>query len=84
MKIALLMETREQELEYYNYIENNHNKFDLVFTNDKYLLELGIKNIKPVNCLAPTWLNDNYIKLYSKTKLCSMISSSKILYQGIN
>ena len=82
MKIALLMETREQELEYYNYIENNHNKFDLVFTNDKYLLELGIKNIKPVNCLAPTWLNDNYIKLYSKTKLCSMISSSKNTLSG--
>ena len=77
MKIAVLMETREQELEYYNYIENNYNKFDLVFTHDKYLLDLGIKNIKLINCLTPTWLNDNYINLHPKTKLCSMISSSK-------
>ena len=31
MKIALLMETREQELEYYNYIENNHNKLISIY-----------------------------------------------------
>tara|TARA_Y100000996_G_scaffold43848_1_gene30348 strand:+ start:214 stop:1089 length:876 start_codon:yes stop_codon:yes gene_type:complete len=82
MKIAVLMDTREVQGEAYNYIANNYNKYDLVFTNIKELLDLNNVIIKEAKCLGPSWLHDDYIKIYKKTKICSMISSSKSFLAG--
>jgi hypothetical protein len=78
--IALMMEGQEYHRSYYDYISNNNNKFDLVLTFDKTLLERGENFI--LNLYGTCWLHDSYIKLYNKSKLCSMITSNKTVTSG--
>lgn len=56
-----------------NYLEEN---FELIFTHDTRLLPLSSK-IKQVICNAKPWVKD--IKIHDKTKLVSMIASSKVM-----
>jgi hypothetical protein len=51
-----------------------NNTFELIFTNDKSLLELSPK-FKQVVCSVIPWVKDHAI--FPKTKLVSMISSNK-------
>lgn len=78
--IALMMEGPEINRTYYDYISNNNNKFDLVLTFDKALLDRG-ENYK-LNLYGTCWLHDSYIKIWSKSKLCSMITSNKTATSG--
>jgi hypothetical protein len=78
--IALMMEGPEINRNYYDYISNNNNKFDLVLTFDKALLDRG-ENYK-LNLYGTCWLHDSYIKIWSKSKLCSMITSNKTATSG--
>ncbi len=55
------------------YIEDN---FELLFTHDKSLTELSDK-IKLVICSAKPWVQD--CGIFEKTKLVSMIASSKVM-----
>lgn len=55
------------------YVEEN---FELVFTNDKSLLNLSDK-FKLTICSAVPWINDR--KIHKKSKLVSMITSKKVI-----
>lgn len=78
--IALMMEGQEYHREYYHYIANNNNNFDLVLTFDKTLLDRG-ENFK-MNLYGTCWLHDSYINIWTKTKFCSMITSNKRITSG--
>lgn len=78
--IALMMEGQEYHRKYYDYISKNNNKFDLVLTFDKTLLDRG-ENFK-MNLCGTCWMHDSYIKIWSKSKLCSMIISNKKITSG--
>jgi hypothetical protein len=79
-KIALLIESPEIHRNYYDYISNNNDMFDLVLTFDRSLLERG-ENFK-LNLYGTCWLHDSYINIWPKNKLCSMITSNKSLTSG--
>ena len=78
--IALMMEGQECHRSYYDYISNNNNKFDLVLTFDKTLLDRG-ENFA-LNLYGTCWLHDSYINLWDKSKMCSMVTSNKIETSG--
>jgi len=78
--IALLIEGQEYHGRYYEYISANNNKFDLVLTFDKTLLERGENFI--LNLYGTCWLHDSYINLWDKTRLCSMVTSNKTMTSG--
>lgn len=65
-------------------IKQNYNeystKFDMIFTHDKELLTLGdkMKFAKTASC--STWIED--VDIHKKTKLVSMIASSKCMCEG--
>lgn len=61
-----------------NYIENN---FELLFTHDINLIKLS-KKFKFVICNAKPWIKN--IGIHEKSKLISMIASSKIMCQEHN
>jgi hypothetical protein len=73
--IALMIESQELHRQYYDYIEKNNNLFDLVLTFDKKLLDRG-ENFR-LNLYGTTWLNEEYINIWSKTQICSLILSNK-------
>jgi hypothetical protein len=78
--IALMMEGKEYHRTYYDYISNNNKKFDLILTFDKTLLDRG-ENFR-LNLYGTCWLHDNYIKIWEKSKICSMITSGKDVTSG--
>jgi len=78
--IALMMEGQEYHRKYYDYISNNNDNFDLVLTFDKALLQRG-ENFR-LNLYGTCWLHDSYIKIWEKNKICSMITSNKIMTSG--
>lgn len=80
INIALMIEGQEYHRRYYDYISKNNHKFDLVLTFDKTLLDRG-ENFK-LNLYGTCWLHDSYIKLWDKSKLCSMITSNKRATSG--
>jgi hypothetical protein len=80
--IALMIESPEIHPLYYDYISKNNNKFDLVLTFDKKLLDRG-ENFK-LNLYGTCWLHDSYINVWSKNKLCSIVTSNKSLTSGHN
>jgi len=80
INIALMMEGQEYNRSHYDYISANNNKFDLVLTFDKTLLDRG-ENFK-LNLYGTCWLHDNYIKIWNKTKICSMVTSNKKVTSG--
>ena len=81
LNIALLMESIELDNKYYEYIKNNYRKYDIIFTWSKKLLDLNYNNIK-LNLCGTTWLHENYIQIYNKSKLCSIIVSEKCYLTG--
>jgi hypothetical protein len=78
--IALLIESPEYHRKYYDYISKNNNKYDLVLTFDKTLLDRG-ENFK-LNLYGTCWLHDSYINLWNKSKICSMVTSIKTVTSG--
>lgn len=74
-KIAWLLESPEFTKNQHEWIKINHNRFDIVFTNNKEHLEISdkFKFVPTCGC----WIFENDQKIYEKTKLLSMISSSK-------
>jgi hypothetical protein len=74
-KYAWLVESPEINPNIYEYIKANSDKFNLVFTFDKELLELSSKfKIAP---FGGCWINEEDRKIHNKTKLLSAIFSSK-------
>ena len=53
----------------------------MILTTDKKLLDLNNPKIK-LNLLNTTWLKQTDIKIFNKSKLCSIILSSKKTYTG--
>ena len=79
-KIALLIESPEIHKQYYEYIEQNNNSFDIVLTFSKKLLDKG-ENYK-MNLHGTTWIHKAYQNIYTKNKFCSFIFSNKIQTSG--
>ena len=59
----------------YEFISNNHNKFDLIFTFSKELLDISDKFI--LTPLGGCWINDEDKNIHEKYKDVSIILSSK-------
>ena len=79
--IALLIESPEISQHSYSYVYNNIDKYDLVLTHNKKLLDLDKDKVK-LNLYGTTWLHESYQNLYDKTKMCSIIASNKIVTSG--
>lgn len=79
---AWLAEARTINLGVYDWCRNNveylENNFEMIFTHDKSLLPLSNK-FKLVICNVIPWVKD--CKIHEKTKLVSMIASSKVMCQ---
>ena len=73
--IMFLLESPELNTMHYQYVLHNYKKFDLVLTFSKKILST-IPNAK-FNVYGTTWLHPSYRQIYSKSKLCSTIASSK-------
>jgi hypothetical protein len=73
--VAWLMEPRGTNYSIYSYIKNNHEKFKYVLTYDKESLEIDKKFIFYPH--GGCWIRPGEEKVYEKTKLVSMISSTK-------
>lgn len=74
-KYAWLVESPLITPHAYEFIKHNYNKFDLVFTFDKSLLEISDRFV-----LIPyggCWINEEDRKIHEKTKNVSIILSSK-------
>ena len=79
--IALLIESPEWAHQSYNYVFNNIDKYDLILTHNKKLLDLNKDKVK-LNLDGKTWLHESYQKIYKKSKLCSIIASNKTITSG--
>lgn len=79
-KIAWLVESMERLPKIKQWIMKNNNKFDIVLTHNKALLEMGgnYEFIPAANC----WILKENQKIYQKTKLLSIIASHKNKYVG--
>ena len=79
-KIAWLMEPRAINSGIYEWIGKNYNHFHKILTYDKELLD-----IIPNGLFCPhgmCWIKPEEQKIYNKTKLVSIISSSKTATEG--
>lgn len=79
--IAFICESYDYHKRYYDWIKLNHEKFDLVLTWSKELLELNPNKFK-LQLFGTTWINEKYRKIYEKNKLCSIITSNKRVTSG--
>ncbi len=79
--IAFICESYDYHKRYYDWIKLNHEKFDLVLTWNKELLELNPNKFK-LQLFGTTWINEKYRKIYIKKKLCSIIASNKRVTSG--
>ena len=79
--IALLIESPEITPNSYKYVFDNIDKYNLILTHSKKLLDINSNNIK-LNLHGTTWLHESYQKIYNKSKLCSIIASNKIITSG--
>ena len=75
LNIAFLFENKEITPNDFDYISKNNKNCDLVLTHDKSLLDRG-ENFK-LNPYGTCWMHDDYINIWDKSKLCSMIMSDK-------
>lgn len=80
-KIALLLEPDGIARRHYDYVEKNLDEFEVILTFDRHLLSLGDDRIRPYR-FGGCWIPDEDIKLYEKTKFCSIIASSKDVTEG--
>ena len=78
--IALLIESPEIDPVSYNYISENNNKFDIVLTYNKEFLDRG-ENFN-LNLYGTSWMADPYIRIWKKSKMCSIITSPKLITTG--
>jgi len=79
--IAFICESYDYHKRYYDWIKLNHEKFDLVLTWNKELLELNPNKFK-LQLFGTTWINEKYRKKYIKKKICSIIASNKRVTRG--
>lgn len=80
LKIGWLLESPEITRSAYRWISSNNNKFDIVFTHSKKLLDRG-ENFR----FSPTggcWIKPEDQKIYDKNKLISIIASNKKMTSG--
>lgn len=81
LNIGWLCESITISYSLYNQIRNNYlklfEKYDYIFTSDKYLLSLDGRFRFAYSCSNIPWLKRNKWNIYSKNKLCSMICSVK-------
>ena len=78
--IIILYEPKSIIPQLYEYVFNNVDKFYKIFTHRKELCD-GIKIIN-INPFLPSWISSDDTKIYHKTKLVSMIASTKIMCKG--
>jgi hypothetical protein len=74
-KYAWILESPVISPAAYEFINNNHNKFDLIFTFSKELLAISDKFI--LTPLGGCWINDEDKNIHEKSKDVSIILSSK-------
>lgn len=79
-KIAMLMEPRAINPAIYDWIKNNHNSFKTVLSHDKEIVESCSNAIFYPHCGC--WINEVDQTVYEKTKLLSIIASSKRQTEG--
>jgi len=77
-KIALLIEPPVIAPHIYDYVNQNHKKFDYILTYNKDLLNTGRNFLFYSACCS--WITD--ISQPVKSKLCSMIASDKKFTEG--
>ena len=80
-KIGWLLETREVDDNRYNKFENYMNNLDFVLTHDQKLLDKYPEKTK-FTIFGGTWINTNNYGMHLKTKLVSMVYSSKTYLTG--
>lgn len=74
-RVAWLIESPEIHKAQYEWIKHNHNKFKHVITHNKKLVDIG-ENFVFVP-LGGSWLWNDEIQIYNKTKNISIIASFK-------
>jgi len=81
-KIAWLLESPSITSYAHEWIKNNHHLFDIIFTNNKELLDIGnkFKFVPTCGC----WIKPQDQLIYQKSKMLSMITSSKNFTKGHN
>lgn len=74
-KICWLLESPSVSLYSHEWIAKNHNKFDIIFTNNKTLLDINdkFKFVPTGGC----WIKSEDQYVYPKSKLVSIIASNK-------
>lgn len=80
LNIAWLIESPEITSQSYQYILKNNKKFNIVYTFNKILLDQRQNYV--FNPLGTTWLHEDYIKIWNKSRLCSIIVSPKLKTSG--
>jgi hypothetical protein len=75
IKIAWLIEPRAIHNKIYEYIKNNYENFDYIFTFDDELLKISDKFI--FYPFGGCWINKEEQKIYDKPRLLSIIASNK-------
>ncbi len=80
IRIGLLMEPRVINPSIYEWVSNNHDNFNTIFTYDKELLSLGgsFKFYPHCGC----WIKPEDQLIHNKTKLLSIVASSKTQTTG--
>ena len=81
-KIALPSDLRDFHGPIYDFIEENIDKFDKVVTYDERLLELYPEKCFAAAAMKPWIWPIEQQQVYTKTKLCSFISSTKMFTKG--
>lgn len=79
--ILVLLESPEITPEDYQYVQDNYNKYDIIFTFHKKLLDLNLDMIYYNSC-ARTFLDKNDHQVFKKNKKGSMILSEKKYTSG--
>jgi hypothetical protein len=85
-KIAIILEPPTinramNEIDYFDYIKNNHDKFDYILTPYKDMIHLNPKKFLYYHQSFP-WIPKEDQKIYPKNKLLSIISSPKRVTLG--
>ena len=80
IKIAWLLESYGISKNQHDWIKNNFNKFDFIFTHDKELLKIDDKFKFVAHCGC--WIKPEDQKKYEKNKNISIIASSKNFLEG--
>ena len=80
INIALIVECSEVNPDTLEYISTNNDKFDIVLTHNRKLVDRG-ENFK-LSLFGTSWMADPYIRMWSKNKMCSLVTSAKQITTG--